>query len=120
MNPNDAYSYCNYQGWVRNPENYEWKKNFHHKARTFDPAVLRQKNFISTMSLIRTECFPGFDEDLERLQDWDLWLTIWDIHKKGGAWIDDTLFMAYYLDKGISANDNWNQARRAIAKKHKI
>ena len=44
--------------------------------REFDAGRLRRANFISTMSLIRRETFPGFDESIERLQDWDLWLTM--------------------------------------------
>lgn len=44
--------------------------------RPFDGARLRRGNYISTMSVIRREAFPGFDESLRRLQDWDLWLTM--------------------------------------------
>ncbi len=44
--------------------------------RPFDPVALRRQNYISTMSVIRRDAFPGFDEGLRRLQDYDLWLTM--------------------------------------------
>jgi hypothetical protein len=45
------------------------------KAIDFDAQALIRGNYISTMSLIRTKYFTGFDEAIERLQDWDLWLS---------------------------------------------
>ncbi len=43
---------------------------------SFDSDMLTRMNYISTMSLIRVEHFPRFDEKIQRLQDWDLWLTM--------------------------------------------
>ncbi len=42
----------------------------------FSVEELRRHSCISTMSVIRRQDFPGFDEQLERLQDWDLFLTM--------------------------------------------
>ncbi len=44
--------------------------------KEFDAEALRRQNYISTMSLIRPEAFPWFDEDLRRLQDYALWLKM--------------------------------------------
>ena len=44
--------------------------------REFDPHLLLERNFISTMSMIRSADFLGFDESIKRFQDWDLWLTM--------------------------------------------
>lgn len=46
-----------------------------------DYRAVEDRPCISTMSLIRRDCFPGFDETLHRFQDWDLWLTV--VHAGG-------------------------------------
>lgn len=70
--PEAAYSYGSYdlEGWVQCDV-------------PFDAERLRKANFISTMSLVRTECFPGWDESIQRLQDWDLWLTMLENGREG-------------------------------------
>lgn len=57
----------------------------------FNEDRLRQMPYIHTTSLIKKEDFPGFDESVKRLQDWDLWLTMLENGKKG-VWIDEFLF----------------------------
>lgn len=53
-------------------------------SEQFSADLLRgDHNFISTMSLIRSADFPGFDEQIKRLQDWDLWLTMLENGKVG-------------------------------------
>lgn len=42
----------------------------------FDSETLKRRNFISTMTVIRRAYFPGFDDSIERLQDWALWLAM--------------------------------------------
>ena len=90
-NPQAAYAYCSFK--------FGWKK---FTGRTFNAAALRQNNYIHTSALIRRECFPGFDEQLKRFQDWDLWLTM----LKGGhvgVFVPEILFQACVTRRGISA-----------------
>ncbi|MBU1180228.1 glycosyltransferase family 2 protein [Patescibacteria group bacterium] len=63
------------------------------KSRAFDAEELKKRNYISTMSLIRRGDFPGFDEQLKKFQDWDLWLTMLEQGKRG-IFVDEILFYA--------------------------
>ena len=67
----------------------------------FDAAKLRKMNYIHTTSLIRREHFPGFDEKIKRLQDWDLWLTMLE-QGHVGVWVPEYLFVCLPHKGGIS------------------
>lgn len=123
-----AYAYSSfYFGW----------KLF--KLHPFARAKLRQNNFIHTTSLLRREYFPGFDERIYRLQDWDLYLTI--LERGGqGIWIPEVLFKVIPHARGMSVwlpqfmykipwskfgihikiLESFNQAKKIILEKHKI
>lgn len=49
----------------------------------FSKELLLMKNYITTMSLIRTKDFLGFDENIKRFQDWDLWLHMLMVGMEG-------------------------------------
>jgi len=57
----------------------------------FTERKMRTSNLASTMSLIRTDDFPFFDNDIQRLQDWDLWLYMLN-EGKIGDFIGKTIF----------------------------
>jgi hypothetical protein len=86
--------------------------------RDFDADSLCRGNYISTMSLIRTEKFPGFDESLKRFQDWDLWLTML---KEGdtGEFTGKCSFKTQSMPYGISSSVSMKPSVEAIMKKHK-
>jgi glycosyltransferase EpsE len=98
----------------------------------FDADKLKTMPYIHSTSLIRRECFSGWDETLERLQDWDLWLSMLE---KGyaGVWIDKNLFtiidtggtmsswlpsLAYKLFPFLSKVKKYEQAVKIIKNKH--
>lgn len=85
----------------------------------FRPRTLVKNNFISTMSLIRTEDFPGFDENLKRLQDYDLFLTMLRNHKIG-VYCGCKIFRTKDNNKGISKNNDLEEADKYIVSKHKL
>ncbi len=88
--PEASYAYSSFR--------FGWKK---FRLWPFDAAKLRKMNYIHTTSLIRREHFPGFDEKIKRLQDWDLWLTM---QEQGhvGVWIPEYLFQCLPHQGGIS------------------
>lgn len=89
-NPQVSYAYSAFR--------FGWKK---FSAIEFDANELRKMNFIHTSALIRRIDFCGFDENLKRFQDWDLWLTMLARGKRGLA-VNKVLFTARVTRAGIS------------------
>ncbi|MBT4277224.1 glycosyltransferase family 2 protein [Candidatus Falkowbacteria bacterium] len=103
------------------------------KLWKFNAEKLREMPYIHTSSLIRREHFPGFDENIKRLQDWDLWLTMLE---KGhtGIWIPEVLFQvsaggtmsawipsfAYKLLPFLPKVKKYKKAVEIIKNKHKL
>jgi len=77
---------------------YGWKS---FQFWSFDLDKLKQNNYINTRSLLRRTDFPGFDESLEKFQDWDLWLTIC-LNGHQGVYLPEILFKAYTNQGAIS------------------
>jgi glycosyltransferase involved in cell wall biosynthesis len=50
-------------------------RKFYWKSPEFDIETLKYTNFISLPALIRKQNFKGFDERIQRLQDWEAWLN---------------------------------------------
>jgi len=119
-NPDIGFAYTGYHGIVMYPHTHPMHGNFQIPAVQFSSEALRRGNYISTMSLVRRELFPMFDENLKRLQDWSLWLTI--VERGGrGILVPNLTFFAYYLDEGITSNTNNEiDAINAIRIKHNL
>lgn len=81
-NPSVSYSY---------PSFYWGRKLF--KVGEFSAEKLNKMPYIHTMALIRRADFPfdGWDENIKKLQDWDLWLTMLE-QDKIGYWVHQVLF----------------------------
>jgi len=71
------------------------------KGFEFDPDQLRQMNYIHTSALIRCEDFPGFDPEIKKFQDWDVWLTMLRQGKRG-VFVDQVLFHAAVDKQALS------------------
>jgi len=119
-NPAKAYAYSGYYGIVLEKANHPLKSNFIIPTIPFDGERLKKANYISSMSLIRRNKFPRFDESLIRMQDYDLWLTLLRNGSEGIA-VFENEFFAYYLDSGITSNKNSEtEALKIIRQKHGI
>jgi len=123
-NPDASYCYASFKwGW----------KTF--KLWPFDAAKLKKLPYIHTTSLIRREHFPGFDEKINKLQDWDLWLTML-LQGHIGVWLNQILFkvntsgkqtmsswlpsFVYKLLPFYSKVKKYNQAVKIIKQKHHL
>jgi len=118
-NPSKGYAYSGYHGIVMNTAiNHSVGHNFTIPTIPFNGERLKQGNYISTMTLVRRELFPGFDENLKRLQDYDIWLTLLKRGVEGIA-VPGVEYHAYFIDEGITSNSNNEyDAINAIKLKH--
>lgn len=66
---------------------------------------------------MRRSVFPGFDEHLGRLQDWDVWLTLLE-RGVTGIYIPRILYTKHYRPGDISLRDNYRQWREIVSRKH--
>lgn len=110
-NSGKSIAYCHYNrtGEFTHPQ----------KSEKWDVRLLRNQNYISTMSLIRAKDCPEWDETLTRYQDWDLWLTMAEQGKEG-VLIDEYLFTAHYEPGRISNNniDEIIEKENIVRRKH--
>jgi hypothetical protein len=102
--------------------NFAWGsyKNLETGARNctlaFSVEEFYRRNLSSTMALIRRAKFPGFDESLSRLQDWDLWLTMIEAGGRG-IYCNKLMFTTKSM-KGISGIGRGIDARTVLKRKH--
>jgi glycosyltransferase involved in cell wall biosynthesis len=92
--PEASYAYSGF--W------FGWK---HFKGTPFDANKLRQLNFVHTSCLVRRQDFPGFDNAIKRLQDWDVWLTMLE-QGKTGILVPETLF-SVGIDGASRIGSSW-------------
>lgn len=88
-NPTADYAYSDHRfGW----------KVFH--VWPYSVNKLRHQNYIHTSSLLRRASFPGFDPELKKFQDWDLWLTIAE-RGGSGVWVPEILYTIQPRTRGL-------------------
>lgn len=105
------------------------------KVGPFNLNKLRSEPYIHTMSLIRRSDFPtsGWDVNIKKFQDWDLWLTMAE-NGQIGVWVDKVLFqiapggtisswlpsLAYKLLPFLPAVKKYRAAMAIIKQKHDL
>ena len=89
-----------------------------HRYQDFSLEILKRRNLCSTMSLIRADAFPQWDESIERFQDWDIFLNM-ALQGYKGKWIDEVLFTTPKRE-GISTKGNKREYKKVIRDKWNI
>jgi len=107
-----------YSGYRFNDENLSFLP-----SQPWDAYLLTCGNYISTVFPMRKEIFPGFDEKLESLQDWDLWLTLSEKGYKGYM-LEGSAFVTEFRPNSISQigckPEVWIDRYNIVRKKHNI
>lgn len=93
-------------------------------SERFDPWLLRVNNYISTNFPFRKEHFPGWNESLKSLQDWDFWLSIVEkgvkgLYLDGFSWSTAAPTKDSISGQGCS-QENWLERIDAVKKLHNI
>ncbi len=116
QNPDCGYAYGNYQRVV-GPGSSPHTQPHSVQGQTFDLETIRQGNYITISALMRRELFPGFDESLQKAEDWDLWLTML---KRGvkGLYVPTLSHLSFVIDKGMSDSVPHGPAMKILAQKH--
>lgn len=83
----------------------------------FNAEILKNHNYISTMSLMRAKDFPGFDESIHRLQDWDLWLTMLEQGKRG-IYCEDLIFTTEVRSGITHGGPDYIESEVIVRRKH--
>lgn len=90
------------------------------RSRPFDPHLLRRVNYIDLASLLRSRCFPGFDEGLRRYQDWDLWLNLVTVRGARGVHVPEPLFHYRVHEASLSRREDLALAVWAVRRKYRL
>lgn len=92
----------------------------HEVSGPFDVRRLRVGNYIDLAALIRADRFPGFDPDVRRYQDWDLWLNI--ALKQGGIgqYVPGALYYYRVHAQSVSQREDRDRAMWRIRRKYRL
>ncbi len=93
----------------------------HVHAIAWDAAVLRHRNYISTISLVRRTHLPRppFDPELRRYEDWDLWIRMSQSGARG-VFVDRVLFTAHYRPGDLSGTGESLAWYHRVLDKHSL
>lgn len=88
-------------------------------AKPWNLEALRDMNYISMVSLVRTKDLPRppLDETLKRYEDWDLWLGMASAGKTG-VLVDRVLFQAHYQPGDLSGTGESGGWYQTVKRKH--
>jgi len=119
LKSNFSFVYTDYQAIVLPESTHKFRENYYHQASEFDLEKLKKVNYIDTCSLVKKSIFCGFDPEIKRFQDWDLWLTL-SLQGYKGLYVKETGIMKFYLDSGITSSTKLAKSKDIVLKKHNL
>jgi hypothetical protein len=116
-NPKAAFAYSNFLNVIVIQLDQNIKSVFSSNARDWDPTALFKGNYIDTGSLVKKEAFMGFDETLQKYEDWEMWIRMMKSGKIG-VYTKKLLYISFKIDASISLSVPDEPAIEIIKKKH--
>lgn len=93
-------------------------------SEPFDPWTLRVRNYVSTCFPLRRKFYPGWNESLKSLQDWDYWLSAVEKGAVGKYLAGYAFATAYPTQRSISGQgctrENWLDRVDAVKRLHNL
>ncbi len=99
---NGVFAYCDFK--IMWQIGKHWKEGVHICGR-WDTERMREHNYISMMCLWKRQSMPGIDNQIERMQEWDMFLEVIE-KKQAGVYVPMKLFTVYMRENGLSRNKN--------------
>ena len=90
-----------------------------HICGEWDPHRLCKSNYISIMSLWKKKIMPVIDNEVEKLQDWDMYLEAIEQSLSAG-YVKEKLFTVWMREEGMSRNGNKSNYENLIREKRGI
>lgn len=113
--PDCDFVYGGYRFYSPNLETYP--------SIEFDPYMLEVNNYIATMFPMKRSIYPGQNENLKSLQDWDMWLRIVKDHGRKGYFLGEICFITE-LPEGdmltMDSHKNWLERTKQVKRLHNI
>lgn len=116
-NKKAGFAYCDRIIGLEQNENTHWIKK---KSGRFSKDRLFKGNYISFCSMVRADAIQDFDDNVDRLQDWDFWLSIIKVGW-GAVYVSGYLFIMFMRPGGISSHmERWDSSISYIKNKHHL
>jgi glycosyltransferase involved in cell wall biosynthesis len=114
--PKATFAYGQYLGVVHKEIDFPRGAGLN-PSGPWDFERLKKGNYISTVSMFRKKLFPGFDEALPKLEDWDAWLTIAE-RGSYGVYVEQIIHESHHIDRGITQSVDSSFSFKRVKEKH--
>lgn len=101
--PHAAYAYCHNHAFTMPGVGGYWSGSIFCAQRAWSDEDVLYRSMVHPMSMFRRNVFPGWDESLAHAHMWDVEVALLRAGYRG-VLVNESLFLQFYLDDGISNN----------------